>query len=1520
MSAGNSGNLIKAANERAQSLQDQRQSVAAGGNSHMGREADVVSDALKDLIDGGKNLPATARDAQSAYLTGLVSAIGPDTNYGTAFVAEAQSSFQQAMDLAANNWKTVTEADGLLAKAGAGMTILTGMEQMLSGPFSLIKFPAMPAVRVLDFALGLPHGHMHPPTNGFPLPSIGPVIPLPWGLSGAENVTINGRAAARCGDMGIGVWCGGYFPIYEILLGSSSVWIEGARAARQGVDLTFHCMMSRLPGKDSPTTGIPLGFLITASDNVIIGGFPLPSLLSLLLGGVFNLLGRGVGKLVGLARRAARRAGREAAEEAGKAAKKAPRKPNGSHVDQGRTVKCNDPVDIASGRVFASQTVFELAGPMPIEFSHVYDTSAVNYEGPLGCGWIHTYDIHLWLDEGQEMVILRNEEALPLGFNLVDVGEMDFNPLEKLWLERLDDKVYVVRGPDGVRYKFASIKTQVSEVDGTSEATALRLIEIEDRNLNRIDLSYEEGRLKLVKDGAGTQLNLSYINLANGVDRLIEVSLSLEKRSARTAKLVNFTYDAEGRLIGSTEHGQVPWRYAYDGHLLTRRTNRNGFSFHFAYRGKGKDSRCVHTWGDGGTYERWLDYDTEERKTIVENSLGAKTTFYFNEFDLPVRVVDALGMESQYRYSSKGELLSVTDEIGRTTRYKYNAQGDCTSVTHPDGAVRRFTYAGDSLLQKVIDEAGAEFHREYDQHGYLIRTTDALGNRREYSYNEDGYLDMVVDPLGGETKFKWNELGQIIEYITPLGSITRFGYDEHGNLVWISNPLGQMTRYAYDSLGNLVQVESPDGMKSRYQYDHAGNLTNFMDPNGVVMRYRYVDHNLLGEQIDALEYKQQFKYNTEGDLVEIRNERNESYMFTYDMVGRLTREVGFDGLTKEYKYDSAGQLITYTDPAGRVTRFVYDICGNLVMRQRRDGTTISYGYDSVGRLTRAEAPNSTLIFKYDPLGRVIWESQNGMVLEHEYDALGRRIKRVSVTGHVIEFGYDLDNLLQRLQTPHGSIEFEYDKVGRIANYRIPGDLAESFYYDSCGQLVEQALHKPTKMLFHRGFKYDNVGKLIELNDSNKGTSRFSYDPVERLSEVVLPGRGGERLNYDSTGNLLRRGSRQFRYEPGDRLATINDSTLTYDEVGNIIEERHADSLIRYSYDADDQLIAVESEDGRRIEFVYDAFGRRISKKSKTDVIRFLWDGDVLLAEEHADWSREYIFNSGSHIPLCRFDDSHFEAYHNNHLGAPCEITDENGEIVWSANYDIYGSILDLRVSAMDNPIRFQGQYEDRETGLFYNRFRYYHPELGRYISQDPIGISGGLNSYSYTPNPVNWVDPLGLAFLNILGDPWVIFHKGMTPTMKKKVRGNINNLIGDLFEEGEVERIDRAGHHLVFRPQGPHGFDHVSVAPNWDVFIHETKFSKRAPTSKYTAINKRNLRTNFQMVVNYLNDQAKIRPLTGPESRVRFVFKRYLKTGSIGNLKIRVVTPELPGKRKQAKIRGITDGIPVEFDDFDCHG
>jgi uncharacterized Zn-binding protein involved in type VI secretion len=225
------------------------------------------------------------------------------------------------------------KADGALQHVGATFALLTSLEQLVSAPLAKIPFPALPALRVGDYDVGLPHGHMHPPNlippePMIPLPSTGPVIPIPY-VSGASKTLINNMPAARCGDLGLGVWCGGYVPLYEVFLGSASVWIEGCRAARMGVDVTNHCIFSARKGPDDKPIGAFVGFTINGSPNVAVGGVPMPSLTNMVIGAGMKQLFKGAGRVLKALRKAKpeRALSKKLAELAEKAHPPAPHSP-----------------------------------------------------------------------------------------------------------------------------------------------------------------------------------------------------------------------------------------------------------------------------------------------------------------------------------------------------------------------------------------------------------------------------------------------------------------------------------------------------------------------------------------------------------------------------------------------------------------------------------------------------------------------------------------------------------------------------------------------------------------------------------------------------------------------------------------------------------------------------------------------------------------------------------------------------------------------------------------------------------------------------------------------------------------------------------------------------------------------------------------------------------------------------------------------------------------------------------------
>ncbi|KAE9644616.1 RHS repeat-associated core domain-containing protein, partial [Pseudomonas sp. PB106] len=277
-----------------------------------------------------------------------------------------------------------------------------------------------------------------------------------------------------------------------------------------------------------------------------------------------------------------------------------------------------------------------------------------------------------------------------------------------------------------------------------------------------------------------------------------------------------------------------------------------------------------------------------------------------------------------------------------------------------------------------------------------------------------------------------------------------------------------------------------------------------------------------------------------------------------------------------------------------------------------------------------------------------------------------------------------------------------------------------------------------------------------IADTRHGQRTYGYDALDRLIRVrhsrdELP----ESFAHDPAGNLLmqdRPGPSQIK---GNRLLMQGDRHYDYDAFGNLIRERRgtAQKLVtEYRYDCQHRLIGLTRPDGQTASYQYDAFGRRIRKTVDGQVTEFFWQGEQVVAESSQSEYRSYVYEPGTFRPLALLDGKGPKKacpfyYQLDHLGTPLELTDYSGEIVWSAQYDAYGKVAALSLAAdeyLNQPLRFQGQYFDAESGLHYNRHRYYDPRLGRYLTPDPVKLAGGLNQYQYVPNPTGWVDPLGL--------------------------------------------------------------------------------------------------------------------------------------------------------------------------------
>ncbi|MCX9044969.1 RHS repeat-associated core domain-containing protein, partial [Citrobacter portucalensis] len=252
---------------------------------------------------------------------------------------------------------------------------------------------------------------------------------------------------------------------------------------------------------------------------------------------------------------------------------------------------------------------------------------------------------------------------------------------------------------------------------------------------------------------------------------------------------------------------------------------------------------------------------------------------------------------------------------------------------------------------------------------------------------------------------------------------------------------------------------------------------------------------------------------------------------------------------------------------------------------------------------------------------------------------------------------------------------------------------------------------------------------------------------------------------------------------------------------------------RYRWDARSQLTGLETPEGERWEYKYDPFGRRISKRCTNrnkPGMDFHWNGDQLTEEipVNADGTPDdenairWIYEPGSFTPLARYEKGQLHYAVTDTTGRIQELLTEDGEIVWRGKQQLWGREESANDDNRSCRLRFPGQYEDTESGLYYNRFRYYDCETGQYLCADPIGLAGGANPYGYVHNPLLWIDPLGLKPPKIRGTQIGFKDPDYIDIVKNKMFNNdfdfslLENKIGGYFDCKGVYHVGD-GHHRM---------------------------------------------------------------------------------------------------------------------------
>jgi RHS repeat-associated protein len=786
-------------------------------------------------------------------------------------------------------------------------------------------------------------------------------------------------------------------------------------------------------------------------------------------------------------------------------------------------------------------------------------------------------------------------------------------------------------------------------------------------------------------------------------------------------------------------------------------------------------------------------HDAAGRPLTIIDPNGVTTTLAYDARGR-LKTSALAGATTVFDYDGVGNLTGITLPTGVRLTYRYDAARRLTAIE--DGLGNRIDYvldaAGNRKEQKIRDGSGMLRYARTQVFDELsrLRTVVGLDGSQRLDYDANGNLAGAQDGRGNPTRHAFDSLGRLERTTDALQGQTRYTYDGQDRLTSVTDPNGHITRYHYDGLGNLVRLESPDTGTTTYTYDEAGNRLSQSDANGKVTTYAY----------DALNRLTSIRY---------ASDPSQNVTLYYDEpdasfgIDRLTRLVGPVGVTF-YSYTARGELATESRLIGGrsyVVRYGYDEAGALSSVTYPSGRVVSFTRDAAGQIssmtTTKDGEVKTLAsgVRHLPFGPIEGLSfGNGLSLDRQYDS-NYRIRQISI-GSALGRGYSyygnddiasiLDGLgvsqsfdydplrhLSHASGGYGTLTYSYDALGNrlgqthdgsSTSYEIdPGSnrleaisSGERYTYDGNGNTLTKG---------NLSFGYDGMNRLVGVSQNGSEIARYRYNALSQRVMKTYAGKSTVYL-YDQAGQLLAEvdaatGESNFEYVylEGAPLAISAQAKDRYRLAGR--GERSQGQAV-LTVHLDSRRLVLEEGGAVTFDVLIDERDWRASALSGGQQIRFshrLEDRSSLTGEISINAALEaaaqirvldkppggkgkprrgrYSLSGGPSGQGLYF-------IHTDHLATPQALTDEAGQIVWQASYGPFGE-AQLTAAQLPFNLRFPGQYFDQETGLHYNWHRYYDPQTGRYITSDPIGLSGGLNTYVYVHgNPLRWIDPLGL--------------------------------------------------------------------------------------------------------------------------------------------------------------------------------
>jgi RHS repeat-associated protein len=912
-----------------------------------------------------------------------------------------------------------------------------------------------------------------------------------------------------------------------------------------------------------------------------------------------------------------------------------------------------EPVNVVFGNYTYHHTDLSFSTrSFPFSFDRNY-SSMSEYDGPLGYGWVHSYDVAVTTGT--------------VGITTTALVRMGSGS-EVRYFEQLDGSYQPPAGTFDVLTQTVDGRFQLHFKDQSvwNFDDQGRLSTIVDKNENTTTLAYTGDSLSSVQLPDGRSVAFTY----NGDSRLTQIADPL-------GRTVQFGYDGNSDLTVVTDTRGYATTFTYDSdHQLLTATDANGHTFvDNTYNSEGQVVEQL----DADNNRTAFSYDVINRRTVVTDALGHPRTYIYDSDKRIVEEIDALGYSVRYWYDSDNNRVQVEDKNGGNTYYSYDTLGNATIITDALGYATEMTYDGRNNLLSECDPLDRCTYYGYDNHSNplimtdtlgnissyryytdtarngLVKTeTDALGSTTMYNYDLYGHRNIITDALGHTTYITFNVVGQRVQVKDAKGGIVRYAYDAAGHLKTITDTLGHTAVYTHDAVGNTVAEQDALGRVMYYSYDNKNRLSIFTDTMGYTTQHTYdandqrltttdgngrttaYGYDALGRQVvitNALGYTTTRHYDGNDNLVEEKNALGHTTVFTYNMlnrpvavqdalgnvtryaydaIGNRTVVTDANGAVSLYAYDAADRLVSTTDALEGVARYGYDALGNTVVVTEPNGHSRHYSYDALSRLTETRDPLShTAFYAYDALGnRTTITDANGAVITMSYNS-ENRLMQVVYPDHTVSYAYDALGNRVVMTDATGTTSYVYDGLDRVITTTMPSGISVGYRYDALNRT--QLIYPDGKQV---AYAYNNDNQISTVTDWSGGTFTYTYDTVGRLVSITYPNTTSVAYTYDAADRLL---------------ALTNTSTISgvlssfhysLDNVGNRTQVVDSDGTTTYLYDDLYRVVEVTYPDGEVVTYDYDLAGNRTAMTSTVSgVVTYTYDtANRLLATTGDDFT------------------------------------------------------------------------------------------------------------------------------------------------------------------------------------------------------------------------------------------------------------------------------------------------------------